>query len=176
VSITDVFQKGRNPGLPCTFRKVVRALSRAPQQRQAGAAAFLLRAWRAGREAVSNWRKKNAVYVVTVSEAFTPQRPWDLPESIAGAELYAKNLLLTAAQEFCRVFNKRQMQLRMSERRWALAIKHTRCRAEHRANSSGHRLPSAPPDPAGSQASVEVTIRHPAPQSPPAPRGEGGAR
>ena len=29
-NISNVVQKGRNPGLPCTFRKGVRAPSRAP--------------------------------------------------------------------------------------------------------------------------------------------------
>ena len=77
---------------------------------------------------MSDWRKKNAVYIVTIPESFKPKKLWDLPEATTGAELFAKNVLLIEAQDFCRVFNKRQMEAGLVEHKWALAIKHTRCR------------------------------------------------
>ncbi len=43
---------------------------------------------------MSDWRAKNAVYLVTVPEEFEPQRPWDLPDELVDAELYQKNLSL----------------------------------------------------------------------------------
>ena len=56
---------------------------------------------------MSEPRKKWARHLVTIPETFKPQRPWDLPEVTTGAELYAKNLCLGEAQDFCRLFPPR---------------------------------------------------------------------
>ena len=107
---------------------------------------------------MSDRRKKNAVYIVTVSESFRPQRPWDFPDLASAGELYARNITLCEAKDFCRVFNRRQMATGLVERKWALAITHTRFRwTEH--TGPKQRPQSAQPEhtPAVS-ASVEITI------------------
>jgi hypothetical protein len=90
--------------------------------RVAGLAAFL------GGPSTSDLRAKNAVYVVTVPETFRPQRPWDLPPQTSDGELWAKNVTLSEARDFVRVFNKRQLLRGLTDHKWAMAIKHVRCR------------------------------------------------
>jgi hypothetical protein len=72
--------------------------------------------------------ERNAVYLITVPDDFRPQRPWELPPGIVAGELYAKNLAMAHALGFVRCFNKRQMDLGLPDRRWAIAIHHARFR------------------------------------------------
>jgi len=100
---------------------------------------------------MSDWRAKNAVYLVTVPETFQPERPWDLPDQVVEAELYAKNLALVHVLGFCRTFNSRQLRLGLPDRKWALAIKHTRFRWDG-------------PRPAGDRDEAETILDHTSPE------------
>lgn len=70
---------------------------------------------------------RNAVYLLSVGEDFNPQRPWDLPNAVLGAELFAKNLPWLHALGFARTYNKHQLQGGLAtDRKWAIACRHTR--------------------------------------------------
>lgn len=71
---------------------------------------------------------RNAIYLVTVSDDFRPQRPWDLPDQIIAAELLEKNLSWAHAVGFVRTFNKHAMGHGFPDRQWAVAVGHARYR------------------------------------------------
>ena len=60
---------------------------------------------------------KQAVFVGTTPTDFRPQRPWDVPPALEALELHAKNLSMTQALGFARVFNKRALENRMADRK-----------------------------------------------------------
>jgi len=66
---------------------------------------------------------RQAVLVVDVPESFQPQRPWELPPTIASGELFIKNVTLDSATGFAQCYNKRAMQLHLAERKWALVVR-----------------------------------------------------
>jgi len=66
---------------------------------------------------------RQAVLVVDVPETFQPRRPWELPPTIAGGELFIKNVTLDMATGFAQCYNKRAIQLHVAERKWALVIR-----------------------------------------------------
>ena len=105
---------------------------------------------------MSDWRKKNAVYIVSVPESFKPARPWDLPDSTAASELYCKNLALTEAQAFARFFNRRQLKAGLPDAKWAIVVKHTRRLWIDHADSL---LRDGPPAAAGSDKQLDEERR-----------------
>ena len=52
-------------------------------------------------------RDKQAVFILKTPASFTPQRVWDVPPGFATGELYARNLSMREALNFCRTFNRR---------------------------------------------------------------------
>ena len=68
------------------------------------------------------------MFIVTVPADWKPQRPWDVPPRFESGELHTKNLPMYQASGFCRVFNKRQLQENMPQRKWAIVSKHLKAR------------------------------------------------
>lgn len=61
-----------------------------------------------------------AVYLVTVSPEFKPERYWDFPEEFFEPELVARNLPFYAAAGYTFVFNKRAKVDGLVDHRWAI--------------------------------------------------------
>lgn len=80
--------------------------------------------WRRKGSMMSRSNEKQAVMIGTLPEGFKPQRPWDIPPAIDSCEVFAKNLTMTQALGFIRVFNKRQIETGLTDRKWAMAIRH----------------------------------------------------
>jgi len=74
------------------------------------------------------YRGRQAVYLVTVPGDWKPSSPWSVPPSFASGELYAGNLPMYQAQGFARTFNKRQIQARMPDGKWAIVSRHLKAR------------------------------------------------
>ena len=71
---------------------------------------------------------KQAVYIGTVPTDWKPCSFWSVPPSFDAVELYEKNLQMWQATGFARTFNKRQLQNRMPDRKWAFVARHLRAR------------------------------------------------
>lgn len=63
-----------------------------------------------------------SVLIVQLPEDFKPQRPWSMPPTFSGGELYATQLTHAGATGFANTFNTRQLQDGLPHRRWAIAI------------------------------------------------------
>ncbi len=63
-----------------------------------------------------------SVMIIQLPEDFKPQRPWNMPPSFSGGELYATQLTHSGATRFANTFNKRQLQDGLPDRRWAIAV------------------------------------------------------
>lgn len=86
------------------------------------------------------YRTGHAVFLVTVSPDFRPQRYWTWPDTFTDAELVGKNLPMVVAAGFCRTFNQRQvkhLQAGEWDCRWAIATKHLRHRYARRRRRGG---------------------------------------
>jgi len=78
-------------------------------------------------------KPRNAVLICQVPENWRPEYPWQLPPSIVGATLYAKNLSLTNAMGFCNSHNLRQLQIDCREHVWALVVRRGHCAYDPKA-------------------------------------------
>jgi hypothetical protein len=76
---------------------------------------------------------KCAVYIVTLPEGFDPTAPWDLPPRILAGEILNRRLsTLYNVLGFARLFNTRQIESGLADRRWAIPVRrgHAFCRPD----------------------------------------------
>jgi hypothetical protein len=69
---------------------------------------------------------RESVFLVVLPEDYKPQRPWDVPDGFTAAELFIKNVAMSQARSFCRLYNWRQIQRGLPDRRWAIVSRHLR--------------------------------------------------
>ena len=89
---------------------------------------------------------RNAVYIVVTEESFRPTRPWHLPQNLTAAELLTKNVSWQRAAAFARVFNKAQLERGLADRRWAVAVGHTKYRWQPEVPDQAAKIQGADAD------------------------------
>lgn len=73
-------------------------------------------------------RGKQVVAIGILPPDVKVRSAWDIPQQLESVEVYARNLTMDQAQGFVRTFNKRALEERLPERKWAILCKHTRAR------------------------------------------------
>jgi predicted nucleic acid-binding protein len=63
-----------------------------------------------------------SVMIVQLPEGFKLQKPWTMPPTFSGGELYATKLTHAGATGFANTFNTRQLADGLPDRRWAIAV------------------------------------------------------
>jgi len=67
--------------------------------------------------------RKNGVLLCTVGPEFRPDRPWETPQVVRGATLYAEGLALGEALGFSHVYNLRQLAAGLADGTWCVPIR-----------------------------------------------------
>ncbi len=74
------------------------------------------------------YRGRQAVFIGTPPDDWSPTSFWSVPPSLVDLVCYERNVSMLSALGFARTHNKRELQIDKAHRKWAIVSRHLRAR------------------------------------------------